>query len=211
MRKYFLTFFFSHFFANFFTMKRAFKETTLFRKQFCISQRDLAAYLDISYSALAMYERGERPLAAKALIKFAALCTANDATEKVAGLHKTLPALQEKMDKQRDEAVEKMQWLITDHRRRIVMLQYKLKNITLKHEGAAGRLQLFDQVLAALPQSSALKHSRQALEAIHTRACEGLLKAHAQKLKMQLDIALLEAEAGVYEALVIKLKEEYGL
>lgn len=192
-------------------MKIALKETTLFRKRFCISQEDLAAYLGISYSALAMYERDERPLATKALIRFAELEAAYEAAEKLTGQDKPLTALQEKMDKQRDDAVKKMQWLITDHRRRIRMLQHKLTNLTGKHAGAAERLQLFDQVLTKLSQNSAAKLSQQALDLMHTSACEGLLKAHEKKMKMQLSIALLEAEVGVYEREVGRLKEESGL
>jgi transcriptional regulator with XRE-family HTH domain len=192
-------------------MKRVLKETTLFRKRFCISQEDLAAYLGISYSALAMYERDERPLATKALIKFAELYTAYETAEKSAGLVRPLPALQEKLDKQHDEAIKKMQYNIIDHGLRISRLQYQLKKITGKHEGAADRLQLFNEVLAALPKTEASKLNRQALEVMQMTACQGLLKAHEKKLKMQLSIALLEAEVGVYEAQVVKLKEEGGL
>lgn len=192
-------------------MKRAIKETTLFRKRFCISQEDLAAYLGISYSALAMYERDERPLATKALIKFAELYAAYEAAEKLAGHNKPLPALQEKLDKQRDDAIKKMQWLINKRGLTIRMFQPKLTNLTGKHEGAADRLRLFDEVLSALPKTQASQLNRQALDVIHLTACKGLLKAHEKMQKMQLSIALLEAEVGVYEREVGRLKEESGL
>ena len=189
-------------------MKRALKETTLFRSRFSITQEDLAAYLGISYSALAMYERGERPLATKVLLKFAELYAAYETAEKSAGIAKPLPALQEKLDKQRDDAVEKMQELITGHAQRIGMLQHKLKKITGKHEGAAERLHLFEGMIAALPKTEAAKYKAQELEEIYTKVCTAILENNKQKLKMQLAIALLQAEMKVYEAEVGRLKEE---
>lgn len=192
-------------------MKRAIKETTLFRKRFCISQEDLAAYLGISYSALAMYERDERPLSTKALIKFAELEAAYEAAEKLTGQDKPLPALQEKMDKQVEDSIKKMEWLIRGHGLRISMLRHKLENLTGRHEGAIDRLHLFDKVLSSLPETSALQLNHKAIDLIHAKACAGLLKANAKKLKMRLSIALLEAEVGVYEREVSRLKEESGL
>ena len=189
-------------------MRSATTDIALFRKQCSISQEDMAAYLGISYSALAMHEREERPLATKALIKFGELLTAYEKNKKAAKRTKPLPAVQVELDKQHEEAVAKMQDTIIDQGRRVQMLQHKLRSIIVKQEGFPAWLQIIDQKLATLPNKAAGKGDRQALEEMHARACAGMVKNNEKKLKLQLSIALLEAELRVYENYRLMLNKQ---
>jgi len=186
-------------------MKSRSKKRLNFRNRFSLSQQDLAAYLGVSLSLVAMSESGKRSLPGEAHEKLVAL---QKDLEKIQAPKKPGPSLkrlQSKLREQDNKAAEKMQERTEDARYKTKMYQRKLEELSKKQQDQLAWLNLIDQRLAALPENKSSKVERLWFENQQIDVTKRLLRMNKEIGKLGYDIEMLRAVVEVGERFLQRL------
>jgi len=170
------------------------------RKQCFISQDELAKYLGISTSLLAMYETGNRGLPTAAILKLAELQVFLGQNKSSRRTGRSWTAMQPAISKQQDKARKKMEHHVSIHRSGIEMLNYNIKKTGEEQEKATAWLNMLDDMLGSLPKTAATKKDRDWLEEQRQKMIKRILMAGEKQGRMGLKAKLLKAAVEVYEA-----------
>lgn len=164
-----------------------------------ISQDELAKYLGISTSLLAMYETGKRGLPANAIRKLAELQVILSQNRGSRRTGRSWTATQPGINKQQDKARKKMEHNIYMHHAGIEMLNYNIKKIREEQEKATVWLNILDDMLESLPKTAATKKDRTWLGQQQQKIIKRILMTDEKRGKMELKAELLKAAVKVYE------------
>jgi len=188
------------------TKKKHRNKQTAWRR-LSISQGDLAQYLGISVSLLSMYDKSLRQLPSKASLKLTRLEDdyRKAATAKI--MSRSLAALQPVFQEQLEKAAQKMMEKLEDQRYLKKQLVDKLNEMTEKEEQDKIWLNVLANKLETLSPEEVSANDGRHLDHLHEKIVQRLKKTNKEKLKLQLEIELLEAGVGVYEAQHLKLKK----
>ncbi|HMK05161.1 MAG TPA: hypothetical protein VK489_13245 [Ferruginibacter sp.] len=126
-------------------MKTRSKKRLNFRNRFSLSQRDLAGYLGVSLSFVAMSEAGKRSLPMEAFTKLAALEIDMEKSRASKKPGASVKQLQKKLREQEDKMAAKLAERSETSSYRTKMLERKLEELGKKQQDQLAWLNLIDQ------------------------------------------------------------------
>jgi transcriptional regulator with XRE-family HTH domain len=177
-------------------MKSSKKKRGLLRRRIGISQSDMASYVGVSSSLFAMWERGRRNLPLTAFLKYTALEALLQQQKKTG---KLTQQLQDRFETTHQKVAQKALHKISMHRPRAERLRKQLANREQQHAGHLAWISVLDEQLASPAAKKHSKGERLWLQLQQDAIAKKLIKNKTDMAKMQLDIDVLIAVAGVYE------------
>jgi predicted transcriptional regulator len=188
-------------------MARRLKINQYFRHHFSLSQTDIANYLCVSLSLVAMWEKNKRSLPKEAHKKIAALEIAlekNKGNQKISG---SVRQLQKKFDEHNNKVAKKMQIKTSTHRPKANMLERRLDETIKKQQDQISWLNFLDQKLATSAENKTTKADRDWFVIQQLEVSKRLEKTNKEITKLSYDIDLLRAVADVHERHVQRLRK----
>ena len=159
------------------------------REQMSLTQQELAEYLSVSLSQVAMFETGQRPLSTPALLKLDAM---------MIGMTVNAPAFTSTEMQKQAEAVKKS--LLGQERKyhllALLSIQ-KLEDMRRRHGQCLKTLQVTSYLLANLPAGKESKKDKTCLELMRSKALKKITtcnEAAQVLLQLQIDVYTYHAE-----------------